>query len=342
MSARVGTNPFRHAACKLQVSHTMTPQISIIIPTYNRVQYVTRAIDAIRAQAFTAWELIVVDDGSSDGTAEIIGDICRKDERVRLIVQKNAGVSEARSTGIAAVSPSSKFLLFHDDDDWLTEDALTHLVALANHHPNAPAVIGFARHCDSCGFSTETIDTCFGSNRLSVSRFGFVARPSIEEPERVSSLAVWCNIATPGQVLIRRSSFERTRGFLRECQPSDDWLLWLELASQGELLRLCAFTLNKRDHSGAVNKNSTMMAGAEEAVRRLWLTKPGITPSERLITMQGYIISCLANASWALDDFRNRRVVSGLKQLYRMIKRMVRIAHFWATAYRIQSVAQTG
>ncbi len=329
-------------ACNLPLCVDMTPLISIIIPTYNRVQYVTRAIDAIRNQAFTAWELVVVDDGSSDGTADALREISRSDERVRLIVQQNAGVSKARSTGIAAVSPSSEFLLFHDDDDWLTEDALTHLVELAKQHPNAPAVIGFARHCDSHGHSTETISTCFGSNRISVSPYGFISRPSIDEPERVSSLVVWCNIATPGQVLIRRSSFERTRGFLRECQPSDDWLLWLELASQGDLPRLCAFTLNKRDHLGAVNKNSSMMAGAEESVRRLWLTKPGITSAERLMAMQGYVLSSLANASWALDDFRNRKAISGLKQLFRMLKRMVRIGSFWATAYRIQPVVQAG
>lgn len=316
----------------------MTPLISIIIPTYNRVKYITRAIAAIQSQAFTAWELIVVDDGSSDGTAEVLREISRSDERVRLIVQKNAGVSEARSTGIAAVSPSSEFLLFHDDDDWLTEDALTHLVEFAKQHPNAPAVIGFARHCDSDGYSTETISTCFGSNRISVSPYGFISTPSIDEPERVSSLVVWCNIATPGQVLIRRSSFERTRGFLRECQPSDDWLLWLELASQGDLPRLCTFTLNKRDHLGAVNKNSSMMAGAEETVRRLWLIKPGITPQQRLMSLQGYLLSSLANASWAVNDFRNRKVVSGFKQVYRMLKRLVRVGGFWATTYRIRPV----
>jgi hypothetical protein len=52
--------------------------------------------------------------------------------------------------------------------------------------------------------------------------------------------------------------------------------------------------------------------------------------------LQGYFLTGLANASWAFDDFRNRKVVSGLKQLYRMLKRMVRIGKFWATTYRIQ------
>jgi hypothetical protein len=61
-----------------------------------------------------------------------------------------------------------------------------------------------------------------------------------------------------------------------------------------------------------------------------------ITPQQRIVSMQGYFLSSLANISWAFDDFRNRKVVSGFRQLYRMMKRLVRIGRFWATVYRIQ------
>ena len=329
-------------ACFLQIPATMTPLVSIIIPTYNRAKYVTRAIEAIQGQAFTAWELIIVDDGSSDETSSVVRAISELDSRVILIVQKNAGVSQARCTGMAAMNASSKYLLFHDDDDWLVEDALTILTDGAVSYPTAPAVIGFARHCDADGMSDETVKNCFGSKRMSVSKAGLVSFPKMETPESVATLSVWCSIATPGQVLIRRSAFEQTRGFLTECQPSDDWLLWMELASIGDLPRLCAFTLNKLEHAGAVNKNSSMMAGAEEAVRFHWLRKQGISSQERLISLQGFLLSILANASWALNDFRNRKVVSGLKQLYRMLKRFMRAATFCVNAYRIRPVVIEG
>ena len=92
MSTGIGTNASRVPACNLQVIHTMTPLISIIIPTYNRVQYVTRAIDAIRDQKFQAWELIVVDDGSSDTTATVLPELSIQDCRIQYIRQKNSGV----------------------------------------------------------------------------------------------------------------------------------------------------------------------------------------------------------------------------------------------------------
>jgi glycosyltransferase involved in cell wall biosynthesis len=136
----------------------MTPLISIIIPTYNRAKYVTRAIAAIQGQAFTAWELIVVDDGSSDGTAEVLPVIAAGDGRIQYIRQANAGVSAARNTGIAAMHYDSRYIMFHDDDDWLTEDALERLNALAAAFPDAPAVAGLSRHCDDNGCSTDTLD----------------------------------------------------------------------------------------------------------------------------------------------------------------------------------------
>jgi hypothetical protein len=78
------------------------------------------------------------------------------------------------------------------------------------------------------------------------------------------------------------------------------------------------------------------MAAGEPVVRREVLLIPGITPQQRLISLQGYLLSSLANASWALEDFRNRNTISGLKQVYRTIKRIVRIGRFWAMAYRMR------
>jgi hypothetical protein len=78
------------------------------------------------------------------------------------------------------------------------------------------------------------------------------------------------------------------------------------------------------------------MSAGEPAVRREVLMLSGVTAQQRLILLQGYFLTGLANASWALDDFRNRKLVSGFRQLYRMMKRLVRIGRFWATVYRIQ------
>jgi hypothetical protein len=320
----------------------MTPILSIIIPTYNRARYVTRAIDAIRHQAFTEWELIIVDDGSTDETSSVLPVIAAEDSRINYIRQSNSGVSVARNTGMAAMHPESRYIMFHDDDDWLTEDALVRLKALADAFPEAPAVTGLPRHCDDSGYSSETLDNCYGARRIAVGRNGLAENVPFGAPETFSSMVIWCGIATPALALIRRDAFAKTGGFVTRCQPSEDWLLWLELTRQGDIPRTGTFTLNKRVHPGAVTQNGKVMSAGEPAVRRELLMIPGIIPQQRLVSLQGYLLSSLANASWALDDFRNRKAISGLKQVFRTMKRVARIGSFWATAYRMRPVAFSG
>ena len=94
--------------------------ISIVMPCYNCETSLVRTAECIRAQTVADWELIAVDDGSSDGT--------RADARIRVIHQENGGVSRARNAGMAAAR--GEWLAFADADDVLPPDALATLLAL--------------------------------------------------------------------------------------------------------------------------------------------------------------------------------------------------------------------
>ena len=90
----------------------------VIIPTYNREGTLLRAVNSVLSQSFTDLELIVVDDGSTDHTRELVESI--KDNRLRYIYQKNAGACAARNKGIDAAE--GEFIAFQDSDDvWLKE-----------------------------------------------------------------------------------------------------------------------------------------------------------------------------------------------------------------------------
>ena len=105
---------------------------SIVMPTYNRRDTILRAISSVRAQRFTDWELIVVDDGSTDGTAEQLEGI---DPRVRVIRQDNQGVAGARNTGLAATTGAH--IAFLDSDDEWTPHHLALAHAFFRSHPDA-------------------------------------------------------------------------------------------------------------------------------------------------------------------------------------------------------------
>jgi glycosyltransferase involved in cell wall biosynthesis len=109
------------------------PQLSIVVPLYNKARTVERALASVRSQSVTDWELIVVDDGSTDGGARHATDL--RDERVHVLRQANAGVSAARNAGIAAARAS--LVAFLDaDDEWDPDTAAT-LLDLRRRHPEA-------------------------------------------------------------------------------------------------------------------------------------------------------------------------------------------------------------
>ncbi|MDR1528496.1 MAG: glycosyltransferase family 2 protein [Puniceicoccales bacterium] len=108
------------------------PKISIIIANFNNAPYLTDTLESIRLQTFTDWEALVVDDGSTDSSTEIIDDFCKSDGRFRAIYQKNAGVSVARNIGFD--NSLGEYVIFMDSDDCFTPSALETLFGLAEKH----------------------------------------------------------------------------------------------------------------------------------------------------------------------------------------------------------------
>ena len=98
-------------------------KISVIVPVYNAEQWLRDALASLQAQTYAGFEAILVDDGSTDGSAEICHSICERDGRFRLLRQENAGVSAARNAGIDAAL--GEWIAFMDADDVMPADALT-------------------------------------------------------------------------------------------------------------------------------------------------------------------------------------------------------------------------
>ena len=102
--------------------------VSIIIPVYNVDKYISSCIESVINQTYKNIELILVDDGSSDKSGEIIDNYIEKDSRIKVIHKKNSGVSAARNTGIDVAR--GDYICFADGDDWLMEDYVEHLLDL--------------------------------------------------------------------------------------------------------------------------------------------------------------------------------------------------------------------
>ena len=101
------------------------PTVSIIVPVYNAAETLRRCVDSVLKQDYTDFELLLVDDGSRDGSGAICDAYAARDPRVRVIHKENAGVSAARNDALDQAQGT--FLQFLDSDDWLTPDATKQL-----------------------------------------------------------------------------------------------------------------------------------------------------------------------------------------------------------------------
>lgn len=187
----------------------MNPLVSVVIPTYNRAHSIERAVRSVLAQTYTAWELIIVDDGSTDGTTEVLS---RFGDTIRVIHQLNAGPSAARNAGIRAAK--GELVAFLDsDDEWLSEK-LEHQVQLM-HSSN---VILSATNCRSKDQPECSIRPGMSLNCDSAP--AFVSQPG-GHPILLSS---W---------LVRRNILIALGGFDSEADPAEDNHLLFRLAFKG-------------------------------------------------------------------------------------------------------------
>lgn len=108
--------------------------ISVIMPAYNVEKYIARGIASIQRQTYANWELVIVNDGSTDATHAIASEYAMQDSRIRLFRQENRGVSAARNYGIALAQ--GEYVVFLDADDWLRGDALALLMEQQEVYPD--------------------------------------------------------------------------------------------------------------------------------------------------------------------------------------------------------------
>jgi glycosyltransferase involved in cell wall biosynthesis len=194
---------------------TPAPAVSILTPAYDVARFVGAAVDSVLAQDFPDWEMIVVDDGSRDGTAAVVAE--RRDPRIRLIAQENAGVSAARSRAMAEARGEA--ILFLDADDWLAPDALTRLLAALARAPEAVGAYG--------GYAVMAEDARPDDAPLRRKAGPFPSGDLLE------TLLVENLFANGGQVLLRREAVRQAGPFLPQLRYGEDWEYWIRLSLQG-------------------------------------------------------------------------------------------------------------
>jgi glycosyltransferase involved in cell wall biosynthesis len=202
----------------------MQKKLTVVIPCYNYARYLSECIESVLNQSEKAWEIIVVDDESTDDTKEV----CEK-YPVKYIWQKNKGLSGARNTGISQAT--GDYILCLDADDMLRPDSIKEYMKLVDE--NSIAQLGMMYF----GLQIATFRPC-GATLQSLLR----------------SNSIYCNSVFP------RSAWEKVK--YDESQTMrlglEDWLFWIELFANGYILKMGDYiSLLYRRHGNAMTQATT-------------------------------------------------------------------------------------
>ena len=122
------------------------PQLSILLPVYNAAQYILKAVDSILKQSLTDFELILIDDGSSDGTEQLVRQLAAKDQRIHLVQRPNKGLIATLNEGLALAR--SPLIARMDADDIAFPERLAAQYAYMNSRPDLLAVGSYVMFMD--------------------------------------------------------------------------------------------------------------------------------------------------------------------------------------------------
>jgi glycosyltransferase involved in cell wall biosynthesis len=198
-----------NGAPRSDVHHTgASPIVSVFMPVYNGERFIAQAIESLLKQTFQSLELIIVNDGSTDQTEEVIRPYTLRDSRVRILRHEyNRGLSAARNTGWQAVSPDAAFIMNHDCDDISLPRSIETLVEYLTEHEDISAVGSF---CDYIDQDAVTVGWA----------------PLEWQPAWIRTTFGRLNSMAMSATLVRRNLYEQIAPFQKEFGSCDDYNFW--------------------------------------------------------------------------------------------------------------------
>jgi glycosyltransferase involved in cell wall biosynthesis len=193
----------------------MTPIVTVVMPTYNCGAFIRQAVESVLKQSLANVELIVVDDGSTDDTQQVLGSI--SDGRLTVLRQRNSGVSAARNAGLAAAR--APYILFLDADDVLLHDALARMAGTLDRMPQCTAC--FAHH----------VKIAENGSRLSArADLRWKLLPAADTLRQLIAK----NFIVCGAICVRTDAARAVAGFNPMLRLGEDWEFWCRLAVLGD------------------------------------------------------------------------------------------------------------
>jgi glycosyltransferase involved in cell wall biosynthesis len=263
----------------------------VVIPAYQRAATIVAAIDSVLRQTWSDFELIVVDDGSTDGTAAAAATVA--DPRLRLVrLPANRGAAAARNAG--AAQARGRWIAFQDsDDEWLPEKLARQLARLET-RPGAVAAY--------CGLLTVGALEADGSGRT---RILYTPPPETRVVEgRIQPTLLRQNVMSTQTVVVRRDVFLSLGGFDESLPAMEDWEFAIRLAGAGEIAFVDAPLVHQRFSANSLTRNLEKQRRAHALI--LEKSLPLYAGHPDLLAWQHYVLAGLSRRAGDLAAARRQ------------------------------------
>lgn len=190
--------------------------VSIVIPAYNYGFVLTETIENLLLQSYPYWEAIIVDDGSTDNTRDIVERFTSTDQRIRYVFQENSGVSAARNNGIRL--SKGKYIQFLDADDLLSKDKLNIQTAFMESHPFVD--MSYTNHLYFENDNPQKTYPDYERNN-----YDWLPRIDLKGFELIKQL-MYSNIAVVSSPMLKRELAIKAGGFPEDSRHTEDWEFW--------------------------------------------------------------------------------------------------------------------
>ena len=320
MMSHSGATSSRAIQRLTMAADTSPPRVSIVIPAYNREKYLGHTIDSVLAQTVSDWELVVSDDGSTDGTRAVA--VCRAehDARITVISAANGGVARARNRGLAATDPRSEFVIFLDSDDRWFPDTLHDMIAELDARPDLVSVYGLARCIDADDQPVTGDDLVQRMQERREFRDWKLVSLQPNEPTTFASLIYHNYTLTTGLHLVRRSVIDCVDPFDPDTDPADDWDFALRISRHGPIGFIERLVLEWRRHPETLTNTSPRWRQAYYRVRAKALVAPDNTPEQRRLAGIAYLALSRDLLMRAWSNTRDLRLGAAGKDVARAIR----------------------
>lgn len=217
-------------------------KLSVILPVYNGAKFVDEAVRSIREQTFRDFELIIINDGSTDDSGKILAAHVAEDSRICLVNRENRGLIKTLNEGLALAT--GEYLARMDADDISVPERFEKQLAYLESHPECVLLGSSIMLIDEHGHELKKVDYCV---------------------EPMGKLMRYCAIAHP-TVAGRTEAFRRLGGYREAYKHAEDYDLWLRMAESGKLVNLPDYLLRYRIHQNSIGMRYTAEQTAVSAV----------------------------------------------------------------------------